>query len=158
MKLNKITFFLFLIGICSNVFSQQEKIIYLDFNKNLDSVKIIYKKHNDSLTFVSFRFSKKIPKEEYRYQLSFKEGEITKGIEATHIDFEPGIINLRYYSDILKFYNCGELNINKQNIISYTDFLETKFSSFLNLLYDADKVFFILKKENKIYEVKVSPY
>ena len=137
-------------------FSQKNKI-YLSFDlSNQDEISVSTRKINDSITFKTFLLRKKIPKEEYKYDLFYDRDVIKKGIKGNIHHNTLGIITMFHYSLIHKKCQLNNLLLQKSNIINYEIFINSRFDSFIKVIEKSDKIFIINKQKNECYEVSIA--
>ncbi|MTE26303.1 hypothetical protein [Winogradskyella ouciana] len=142
----------------SNAQSKTKYNLYLVFNSENNEMHVIDKNVNDSVLIKTFKLSKDLASENFKYELLVgDDGEIDRNLEKVPVA-KKGKITLYHFS-----YMHGEEsldNLSDGNIINYEDFINSEFKSFSKILNSASKIYMVDLKDKdqsiyRAYEVKL---
>ncbi len=136
----------------------QETSLYIVFNNAADNTYLWTRTIGDTLEIKSFEIKKNIPKEEYLYSLSFKDGKLIKVIKGNLSWGNKGRLTFSYVADKNKKFRVKK-DLKGINVFKTDNLEKIEFSSFRRVVEEADKIFILMdenprEKSYNAYQVK----
>lgn len=150
---------LLLIVSCFASVSAQNNDLYLIFDKSGENTEFWEKQVNDTLEIKVFSIYKHIPVEKYTYSLSIKDGKLEKGIVGSTSWNNKGSQSFTYANGDVENFEVSREFLKEKNILKTNELDEIKWSSFKAILDKMERIFILIKNENKkniytAYQVK----